>query len=84
MSTPAHLTKEQNQSLEKLKGETGATFDKIYVDLMADDHPKDISLFEKESESGKDPQLKAFAKENLPTLKRHLEHAKSLQKKTDK
>jgi len=26
MSTPAHLTKEQNQSLEKLKGATGATF----------------------------------------------------------
>ena len=84
MSTPAHLTKEQNQSLEKLKGATGATFDKTYVDLMADDHPKDISLFEKESESGKDPQLKAFAKEKLPTLQRHLEHAKSLQKKTDK
>jgi putative membrane protein len=84
MSTPAHLTKEQNESLEKLKGATGATFDKTYVDLMVEDHPKDISLFEKESESGKDSQLKAFAKEKLPALKRHLEHAKSLQQKTRK
>lgn len=81
MSRPAHLTKEQNESLEKLKGEMGASFDKTYVDLMVSDHPNDISLFEKESENGKDPQLKAFAKEKLPVLNRHLEHAKSLQKK---
>ena len=84
MSTPAHLTKEQDKSLEKLKGETGASFDKSYVGLMISDHPNDISLFEKQSEAGKDPQLKAFAKEQLPMLQRHLEHARTVQKKTDK
>lgn len=83
MSTPAHLTEEQNDALKKLR-EAGASFDKTYVDFMVSDHPNDISLFEKELEAGKDAQLKAFAKEKLPVLKRHLEHAKSVQKKTDK
>jgi len=39
---------------------------------MLDDHVKDVAAFEKESTSGTDPDVKAFATKTLPTLKQHL------------
>ncbi|HEY4292867.1 DUF4142 domain-containing protein [Luteibacter sp.] len=57
---------------------SGDDFDKAYAKKMVADHHKDIALFTKESTSGKDPDLKAFAKKTLPTLKEHLEMAKKL------
>ncbi|MDF2455219.1 MAG: outer membrane protein-like protein [Cytophagaceae bacterium] len=48
---------------------------KEFIDLMVSDHKDDIDLFEKESEKGNDPELKAFAASKLPTLKHHLQMA---------
>ena len=37
-------------------------------------------LFTSESQTGKDPDLKNFASESLPTLQQHLSMAQGLQK----
>ena len=58
---------------KKLESMSGAAFDKAYMAMMLDDHKKTIALFQKESTSGKDPDLKAFATKTLPTLKGHLD-----------
>jgi putative membrane protein len=64
--------------LEKLKG---AAFDREYVRDMVQDHQKDVQEFQKEAQSGSNPQLKAFAQETLPTLQQHLQMAQQLESK---
>jgi putative membrane protein len=59
-------------TMEKLKGLSGAEFDKAYVDAMIDDHEDAVDLFEGQAKDGKDAELKAFAAKTLPTLQSHL------------
>ncbi len=70
---PADMDSSHKSTLEKLKGLSGADFDKAYVDAMVDDHEDAVDLFENESEDGTDADTKAFAAKTLPTLKAHLE-----------
>jgi len=52
---------------------------------MVKDHRTDVSEFEHESNSAKDPAVKSFATQTLPVLKEHLREAEKLspmQKKT--
>jgi putative membrane protein len=57
---------------------TGADFDKAYVADMISDHEKDVAAFEKEANSGTDPDIKAWAAKMLPTLRQHLTDARAL------
>ena len=59
--------------VDKLSALKGRAFDNAYWKQMLDDHKKTIALFQKESASGKDPEIKAFATKTLPTLKQHLQ-----------
>ena len=63
--------------LAKLKGLSGAAFDKEFASYMVDDHKKDIADFEKEAAkgSGKVPEL---ARMTLPDLRKHLETASKI------
>jgi len=45
---------------------------------MVKDHEEAVALFEKESKSGSDADLKSFAGKTLPTLQDHLKMAKAL------
>jgi putative membrane protein len=56
----------------------GAEFDKAYAKMMVADHEEAVAIFETEVEKGSNPDLKAFAKKTLPTLKHHLQMAKAL------
>ena len=49
---------------------------------MVSDHKEDIALFQKESQSGKDADIKGFAVKTLPTLRDHLKMAQSTQAAT--
>lgn len=61
--------------LEKLSGEK---FDKAYMKDMVKDHQKDVAEFEQEAKVAKDPQIKGFAEQSLPTLKEHLQEAEKI------
>lgn len=56
------------------------SFDQAYANNQVKAHEATIALFEKEASEGKDAEIKAFARETLPTLKAHLEQAKTLSK----
>ena len=45
---------------------------------MVEDHEKDVKAFEQEAQSGQDPEVKAWAAKQLPTLREHLSQAKSV------
>jgi putative membrane protein len=42
------------------------------------DHEKAVKLFQKEAQSGQDPELKQFAQQTLPKLQQHLQMAQQL------
>ena len=76
LSAKDKLTKER---LSKLSGEQ---FDKAYMADMVKDHTQDVAEFQRESQSGKDPAVKDFASQTLPTLEDHLKQAKEIAPKT--
>jgi putative membrane protein len=57
---------------------SGDTFDKSYIRGMVKDHEDDIKAFEKEAQTGQDPDAKAFAVATLPTLREHLKKIRSI------
>ena len=68
-------------TFDKLKGLNGDDFDKEFVEDMVDDHEKDVSTFQKESQNSTDPDVKAFAAKTLPVLQKHLDTVKGIQSK---
>jgi putative membrane protein len=68
-SEPSHAQMAEKKRLEKL---SGTQFDQAYMNAMLKDHKKDVADFQKESQSGKDPDLKNFASQTLPSLQDHL------------
>jgi putative membrane protein len=61
-----------------LRDESGIAFDKEYMKMMVDDHEKDIKKFEEIAKESKDPAVRDFAKNTLPTLYTHLDSAKAI------
>jgi putative membrane protein len=78
MSLPTALPADMKQEREKLAATSGAEFDRMYMSHMVKDHEKDVKEFEMQAEKGNDPALRSFAKETLPTLRQHLELARSV------
>lgn len=62
----------------KLQGMTDSKLDMEYIKTMVKDHEATVALLRKESNSGKDPEAKAFAAKLLPTVQGHLDMAKSM------
>ncbi len=67
----------------KLKMLSGKEFDKAYVSAMVSDHKEDVADFEKQSETAKDPDVRNFAAQTLPTLKEHLSMIEKIQPQVD-
>ena len=79
LSLPASLTAKDKATITRLSHLDGAAFDRAYIDDMVKDHQEDIAEFQKESNDGGDPDLKAFAAKTLPTLQQHLQMAQQTQ-----
>lgn len=62
---------------DRLAKLSGADFDRAYMQEMLTDHRKDVNAFRKESQSGQDAEVKAWAAKTLPTLEEHLKMAES-------
>jgi putative membrane protein len=50
----------------------GDNFDRLYVHAMLSGHTSTVQMFETYATTGKDPDVRKFAQETLPTLKTHL------------
>jgi putative membrane protein len=78
ITLPASLSDASKKDVEDLTKKKAKDFDKAYVSMMKDDHKKAVDAFKKESDDSKDPELKAFAAETLPTLQKHLDQATAM------
>jgi putative membrane protein len=73
------VAKGQKKGVESLAKKQGADFDKAYLRDMVSGHDKTLKAFTKESDKGKDADVRAFASKNLPTIQMHDDHAHGLQ-----
>ncbi len=79
MTLPTSLNGKDQAEYTKLQGLSGTDFDREYVRDMVRDHQMDVKDFQKEANSGQDPQIKDFAQQTLPILQEHLSKIKSIQ-----
>jgi putative membrane protein len=69
---PTAMNAEHRKTVDELTALKGAEFDRRYVDLMVEDHEKDVAAFREQAESGDSP-IDQWARETVPTLENHLE-----------
>jgi putative membrane protein len=77
---PEGTTPEADSELKMATGMSGADFDKDFATAMVNGHQKAIDKFQQEADSSDPATVTDFAKQTLPTLKKHLQTAQSLQK----
>jgi putative membrane protein len=75
------MAADENAAPEPWRQQTGAAFDRAYIEHAITEHEKDIALFEAEAKDGGDAELKAWASKKLPTLREHLKTAQDLKAK---
>jgi putative membrane protein len=79
IAQPGDLDEKHAGILKKLESASGAEFDKEFSKAQLSAHREAVLLFEKASKECKDPDLKAWAGQTLPTLKHHLQEVEKLQ-----
>jgi len=75
VTLPAEMDAKHKATHDRLAKLNGDAFDKAYMHDMVMDHQHDVAAFKRESTSGKDPDLKAWAGKTLPTLEEHMKLA---------
>src|SRR5947199_6261818 len=75
------LAKEEGVSLPAGKSPGKWKSDKGYMDMMVKDHQGDLAEFQKEAQSGTDPDVKAFAAKGAKMVTAHLKLAQETQSK---
>lgn len=78
ITLPAEMGKKGQAAKDHLSTLNGEAFDKAYMQHMVADHTKDVRAFGRQSRTGKDPDIKAWAAQTLPTLQEHLKQAKQI------
>ena len=78
VALPESVSDDTKKDIEKLDKKNGKDFDKAYVDMMVDDHEKDVAEFRKAADNCSDSTLREFARQTLPVLEKHLDSIRSI------
>ncbi len=78
LKLPSEMDEKHQKLYDKLKGLQGEEFDRAYMEAMVKDHEEAVKLFESQAKNGKDADMKKWAGELEPILKRHLEQAREV------
>jgi putative membrane protein len=78
ITIPTEPDSKHKGTIDKLSKMTGDAFDRAFTQEMVSGHKKAVSAFQKESKSGKDAEVKAWAAKTLPTLEGHLKQVQEL------
>jgi putative membrane protein len=77
---PTTLPPAHQKMVDAMRNMKGKAFDNHYMGMMVKDHQKDVANFQKQANSGSDPELKAFASKTLPVLQMHKDSATAINK----
>lgn len=78
VSPPGSIGAEQQRIYDDLAKLRGNAFDRAYARAMVQDHQEDLRQYQDEAANGTDPDVKAFAARQVPTLQEHLRMAQRL------
>jgi len=84
VALPEAMTDNAKEDLGKFSNKEAKEFDKDYCDKMVDGHKDAISKFEKASTDAEDADVRNWATQTLPTLRKHLDHAMACREKCEK
>jgi putative membrane protein len=74
------MDKKTSDHMTQMQKMEGKSFDRHYMNMMVEDHNKDVAEFEKAANSAQDADLKAWAAKTLPVLKMHQDSARAINK----
>lgn len=75
---PENPGPQAEEKFKRLEGQSGAAFDKTYVEIMVKDHEEMLHAFEAEAAKAVDSKLKDFISTVQPIVAHHLEMAKAI------
>jgi putative membrane protein len=84
ITIPTTPTDNTLSAYKDLNNKSGADFDLAYCDMMVAGHKGAIVMFEKASAESTDADIRQWASETLPELRKHLDHAMTCQKECGK
>jgi len=82
VTLPKQMGAEHMAVHNRLSRLSGAQFDRVYMQHQVRDHRKTVSLFQREANRGRDPDVKSWAAKTLPTLREHWQMARDLAAQT--
>jgi len=80
MVAPSEPNAESSRDFDAIAKLSGTEFDRQFTSHMIKDHENDFAAYREEEKDGSAPQIAAYAKEAMPTLQKHLETARSIEK----
>jgi putative membrane protein len=80
LTLPSNDEAEQLRSFARLRGLSGAAFDREYMQRVVVNLKKAIVLYDQQAASGDSAELRAFAAKALPSLQRQLLLAESIER----
>lgn len=78
VNIPMQLPEEQRQTVEQMRGLSGAQLDRQFLNSVVQAHQSSISQYQQMSTQAQNPQLKEYASSQLPTLQEHAQKAQQL------
>lgn len=81
VSLSTSIPADKQKMIDDMNKMSGKSFDKDYISMMIKDHKSAIDLFENARSNVSDVDVKNFADQTLPTLKKHLDSAQAIQKR---
>jgi putative membrane protein len=79
IAVPKEADAKHKETLQRLSGLDGKEFDREYIrEGGVKAHREMQQLFKTQAESGKDPEVQAFARKTLPVVEEHLKHSQMM------
>jgi putative membrane protein len=75
---PTYTDKAHQAAKARLEKLSGDAFDRAFAQQMVKDHQAAVAMFRTQANTGKDPEVKAWAAKMLPNLEDHLKQARTL------
>jgi len=79
-SQPKGPSKKDKKEYQKLESLSGQQFDTAYIQMMVQDHQKDLKDYQEEAQSAQNPMVKQAAQEGATVIQKHLQLAEQLAK----
>ena len=84
LAIAAGFDKETKDEVSRLSKLEGNEFDRAFLHCMVKGHKEAIGIFENQAKNGQEEDIRAYAKESLPDLRKHLAKAQALAKTVQK